>query len=103
MAADAAPAQPRLIPGYYRCDDCGDLVDRLRKMLSENSAELTPAERFVIERRLLNPPDGSPQTLASIGELFHLSKERVRQIQIEALAQLRRILKRHGVSRDILL
>lgn len=31
MAADAAPAQPRLIPGYYRCDDCGELADRLRK------------------------------------------------------------------------
>ncbi|MCZ7653824.1 MAG: hypothetical protein M5R42_05375 [Rhodocyclaceae bacterium] len=33
-----------------------------------------------------------------------LTRERVQRIQIEALmAQLRRILKRHGVSRDILL
>ena len=68
------------------------LVDRLRKMLAENSADLTAAERFVIERRLLNPPDGSPQTLASIGELFHLSKERVRQIQMGALQKLRATL-----------
>ncbi len=29
MATD--PVQPFLIPGFYRCDDCGALVERLRK------------------------------------------------------------------------
>lgn len=65
------------------------LVDRVRKVLSDNSADLTATERFVIERRLLNPPNGSPQTLAAIGQLFRLSKERVRQIQMGALRKLR--------------
>jgi RNA polymerase nonessential primary-like sigma factor len=31
-----------------------------------------------------------------------LTRERVRQIQLEALAQLRRLIKRRGVSRDVL-
>ncbi|MBL8483358.1 MAG: RNA polymerase sigma factor RpoS, partial [Rhodocyclaceae bacterium] len=32
-----------------------------------------------------------------------LTRERVRQIQIEVLAQLRRIMRRVGVSKDVLL
>ena len=42
-------------------------------------------------------------TLEELAERLSLTRERVRQIQIEALAQLRRILKRHGVSKDVLL
>jgi RNA polymerase sigma factor (sigma-70 family) len=65
------------------------LVDRLRQTLAENTAELTPAERFVVERRLLSRGDTQPETLASIGRMFKLSKERVRQIQLGALQKLR--------------
>jgi RNA polymerase nonessential primary-like sigma factor len=32
-----------------------------------------------------------------------LTRERVRQIQLEALGQLRRILRRRGLSKDVLL
>jgi RNA polymerase nonessential primary-like sigma factor len=32
-----------------------------------------------------------------------LTRERVRQIQLEALAQLRRVLCRRGLSKDVLL
>ncbi|MEZ5614328.1 MAG: RNA polymerase sigma factor RpoS [Rhodocyclaceae bacterium] len=42
-------------------------------------------------------------TLEELAERLSLTRERVRQIQIEALAQLRRILKRRGVSKDVLL
>lgn len=65
------------------------LVDRLRQTLAENTAELTPAERFVVERRLLSRGDSQPETLASIGRMFKLSKERVRQIQLGAIQKLR--------------
>jgi RNA polymerase nonessential primary-like sigma factor len=34
---------------------------------------------------------------------LELTRERVRQIQLEALGQLRRIIKRRGVSKDVLL
>ena len=43
-----------------------------------------------------------PLSLEEIGEKFSLTRERVRQIQLEALAQLRRLIKRRGVSRDVL-
>ena len=59
-------------------------------------------QRQVIERRYgLNGCEMA--TLEELAESLSLTRERVRQIQIEALAQLRRILKRRGVSRDILL
>ena len=63
---------------------------------------LSEKQRKVIEYRYgLNGHEMA--TLEELAERLSLTRERVRQIQIEALAQLRRILKRHGVSRDILL
>ncbi|MFZ5512338.1 MAG: RNA polymerase sigma factor RpoS [Pseudomonadota bacterium] len=41
-------------------------------------------------------------TLEELAARLGLTRERVRQIQLEALAQLRRILKRRGVSKDVL-
>lgn len=43
------------------------------------------------------------RTLEELADDLGLTRERIRQIQLEALAQLRRILRRAGVSRDILL
>jgi RNA polymerase nonessential primary-like sigma factor len=64
--------------------------------------ELTDKQRVVIEHRYgLNGCE--PQTLEQLAEQLNLTRERVRQIQLEALAHLRRILKRSGVSRDVLL
>ena len=42
-------------------------------------------------------------TLEEIAADLDLTRERVRQIQIEALDQLRRAIKRGGVTRDTLL
>ncbi|TAH42703.1 MAG: RNA polymerase sigma factor RpoS [Betaproteobacteria bacterium] len=42
-------------------------------------------------------------TLEELALRLELTRERVRQIQLEALSQLRRILKRRGISRDALL
>jgi RNA polymerase nonessential primary-like sigma factor len=42
-------------------------------------------------------------TLEQLADYMNLTRERVRQIQIEALHSLRRILKRKGVSKEILL
>ena len=72
-------------------------------------------------RRLLGPepPPGVPTlrwqrlramtelirraALEELAERLELTRERVRQIQLEALGQLRRILRRRGISRDALL
>jgi len=42
-------------------------------------------------------------TLEELAGQLGLTRERVRQIQLEALGQLRRILKRHGMHKDALL
>ena len=65
-------------------------------------AQLSDKQRQVIERRYgLGNTDMC--TLEEIAVDLRLTRERVRQIQIEALDQLRRIIKRGGVTRDNLL
>ena len=64
--------------------------------------QLNERQRSVIERRYgLN---GSEiHTLEQLAQSLDLTRERVRQIQIEALASLRKILRRSGMSRETLL
>ncbi len=64
--------------------------------------QLNDKQRTVIERRFgLNSQEVC--TLEELAQHLGLTRERVRQIQLEALAQLRRILRRHGLSKDVLL
>ena len=64
--------------------------------------QLEPKHRLVVERRYgLNGHEIA--TLESIASELGLTRERVRQIQLEALQKLRRIIRRGGVSRDSLL
>ena len=51
--------------------------------------KLTPQQREVLSLRY-GLEDGQPRTLAKIGELLEISRERVRQIEREALTKLRR-------------
>jgi RNA polymerase nonessential primary-like sigma factor len=64
--------------------------------------QLSERHRSVIERRYgLNGSE--VLTLEQLAQSLNLTRERVRQIQIEALTSLRKILKRSGMSRDTLL
>jgi RNA polymerase nonessential primary-like sigma factor len=64
--------------------------------------QLNDKQRVVIERRFgLNGQEVC--TLEELARLLELTRERVRQIQLEALGQLRRILRRRGLSKDVLL
>ncbi len=61
------------------------LIKEIRSALKER---LTPRERRVLELRY--GLDGNPpKTLDDVGEIFGISRERVRQIQKEALEKLR--------------
>lgn len=75
-----------------------EIAGYVRQWLSQ----LSERHRNVIERRYgLN---GSEiQTLEQLARNLNLTRERVRQIQIEALASLRKILRRAGMSRETLL
>lgn len=71
-------------------------------LLEEWLAQLTERQRLVIERRYgLHGVDVA--TLDTIAGELELTRERVRQIQMEGLDHLRKIIKRGGLSRDSLL
>jgi RNA polymerase nonessential primary-like sigma factor len=81
--------------GLLQANEVGDLVGNWVDQLPEK-------QRRVLERRYgLGGADIS--TLEEVAAELSLTRERVRQIQIEALDQLRRVIKRGGVTRDNLL
>ena len=65
-------------------------------------SQLSERQRSVVERRYgLNGHDIT--TLEALAEELGLTRERVRQIQLEAIAHLRRQMAREGVGKDALL
>ncbi|WP_374244738.1 RNA polymerase sigma factor RpoS [Zoogloea sp.] len=64
--------------------------------------QLSEKQRLVIRHRY-GIDECEVQTLEELADSLELTRERVRQIQLEALGQLRRIIKRRGVSKDVLL
>lgn len=74
----------------------------LQTVLAGWLARLTDKQRQVVERRFgLN--DCERQTLEQVGQDIGLTRERVRQIQVDALRRLRQILESEGLGQDILL
>jgi len=61
----------------------------LRSELEQLMADLTPQQREVLSLRF-GLEDGQSLTLARIGDLLNISRERVRQIEREALTKLRK-------------
>lgn len=89
-------------------DDGGGAPDHrleqveVEKRVTDWVAHLSDKQRHVIERRYgLNGRDVA--TLEVLAQDLGVTRERVRQIQLEALSQLRRQLVRDGVDRDALL
>ena len=74
----------------------------VESLVHEWLSQLNEKQRTVIERRFgLNGCE--LLTLAQLASRIDVTRERVRQIQLEALAQLRRILHRRGLSKEVLL
>ncbi|MDQ7990563.1 MAG: RNA polymerase sigma factor RpoS [Candidatus Dactylopiibacterium sp.] len=70
-------------------------------LIREWIGQLSEKQQLVIQYRY-GLDDVEVLTLEDLAAQLGLTRERVRQIQLEALAQLRRILKRRGVSREVL-
>lgn len=66
--------------------------------LSDWLARLTPRQRLVVERRY-GLEGHAAQTLAEIAQDLGLTRERVRQIQAEALMRLRRLGEAEGLGK----
>ncbi|VAW88245.1 RNA polymerase sigma factor RpoS [hydrothermal vent metagenome] len=63
--------------------------------------QLNEKQRYVVEARFgINGLEAA--TLEEVGEHIGVTRERVRQIQVEALKRLKKILEREGMSADVL-
>ena len=60
----------------------------LKEQLSEVLSTLTPREERVLRLRF-GLEDGRSRTLEEVGEVFHVTRERIRQIEAKALRKLR--------------
>jgi len=64
-------------------------AERLNRILEDNSAGLSDLEQHIIDRRFLCAEASSNRdSLEEIGRRIHVSKERVRQIQVVAIRKL---------------
>ena len=81
-------------PQTLLCNE--DMANHINRWLDH----LNEKQREVIARRF--GLDGyEKRTLQRVGEDVGLTRERVRQIQVEALAKLRRLMEQHGINRAV--
>lgn len=82
-----------------------DLLDEadINAKLEHWLAQLEDRHREILELRFGLGKHSEKATFEEIGQHLGLSRERVRQLQMEALEQLRVILEKNGLSADILL
>ncbi len=71
-------------------------------LLEEWIATLSTREREVLEARF-GLHDRDPETLDVLSQRLELTRERVRQVQNEAIFNLKRMVKRRGFTRDSLM
>ncbi len=99
---------PSLSIGESLADDHADTPDlqihagEVETLVRQWIKMLNDKQRLVIRHRY-GIDECELLTLEELALRLELTRERVRQIQLEALGQLRRILKRYGISRDALL
>lgn len=62
---------------------------KLKSVLSSAVSDLNEKEKYIIENRVMTD---TPMLLSDIGEVFSLSRERIRQIEKEALLKLKKNL-----------
>ncbi len=70
----------------------------LRSKVEEVLEALTPRERAVIRLRF-GLDDGTPLTLAEVGQRLGVSRERVRQLEADGLRKLRGGILRERLAR----
>ena len=75
------------------------LTHELDAVLEHGLAVLNEREREVLSGRY-GLANREPETLDVLANRLGLTRERIRQIQLEALAKIKRDMARHGIDRD---
>jgi len=90
--ADAHLEKPNplvdLIPDENEDAASGAIVNHVKTEVNNAVLQLTERERIIINLRY-GLEDGQQQTLKQVGEVFNITKERVRQIEDKAIRKLR--------------
>ena len=97
---DGGESMLDLVADEQAVDPAGHrLSHELEDLLKSGLASLSDREREVLAGRY-GLADREPETLDILAVRLGLTRERIRQIQIEALAKLKRNMMRQGISRD---
>jgi RNA polymerase primary sigma factor len=84
-------------PATHHANQRALFAERLQQILRLDNAALSDVEKTVLARRFPLEEDRRRQTLSEIGAQMRVSKERVRQIQLSAIAKLRTALAEDGI------
>jgi|TARA_B100000959_G_scaffold286045_1_gene363054 RNA polymerase nonessential primary-like sigma factor len=101
-AESERPLLEKLVAGNVRTPETSFQRAELQSSLDCWLKELTAKQRDVLCRRF-GLKGYNSDTLENVGFEIGLTRERVRQIQIEALKQLKQIMRRGGVVRELIL
>lgn len=102
LESDAAESLLDSVVDDQAVDPIGLMLSReVEQLLAHGLAELNDREREVLSGRY-GLHDREPETLEMLAARLSLTRERIRQIQQEALLKLRRRMARQGVDRDSL-
>ncbi|MEZ9130813.1 RNA polymerase sigma factor RpoS [Vibrio breoganii] len=102
IGGDGDKALLDIIPDINNSDpEVSTQVDDIKHSLIDWLDELNPKQKEVLARRfgLLGY---EPSTLEEVGREINLTRERVRQIQVEGLRRLREILLKQGLNMESL-
>ncbi len=103
LRGDGEHSLMELIPDENNRDPAELVQEELaQQRIKHWLARLEPKQREVVERRY-GLQGHEPHTLEAIGDILGVTRERVRQIQLEALRRLRRMIQVEGQSPDTLL
>ena len=88
LLPSAAPSQEEELSG-------DEEQKNLEALASEGLAKLSEKERYVMQHRVMSD---EPLTLQEIGDHFHISRERARQIEANALRKMKKFLAGKNVE-----
>ena len=77
---------PALGPGIEETLGNSEMSHMVRERLQSLVPHLSDKEQYILEHRLLSD---EPVTLREIGDMFHITRERVRQIEARLLQKVR--------------